>query len=94
MNKETIVNKLMANQYSEKQATRVAEDLLLIDDKLYSLLEKWIATTKETDITVEGFSLIELKNKYQMTYPAALLTIDWLIKDPNIAVDAINQGIE
>lgn len=94
MNKETIVNKLMANHYSEKQAIRVAEDLLLIDDKLYSLLEKWIATTKETDITVEGFSLIELKNKYQMTYPAALLTIDWLIKDPNIAVDAINQGIE
>lgn len=94
MNKETIVNTLIANQYSEKQANQVAEELLLIDDKLTSLLEEWVSNTNEPDIIVEGFSLIELKDKYKMTYPAALLTIDWLIKEPNIAVDAINRGIK
>jgi len=29
-----------------------------------------------------------------MTYPAALLTIDWLIKEPERAMRSINRGIK
>ena len=29
-----------------------------------------------------------------MTYPAALLTIDWLIKEPENAIRSINRGIK
>jgi hypothetical protein len=29
--------------------------------------------------------------KQRMTYPAALLTIDWLIKEPNKAKEALKE---
>ena len=46
------------------------------------------------DDTVEGFKLSELNQKFDMTYPAALLTIDWLIKEPERAMRSINRGIK
>ena len=43
---------------------------------------------------VEGFSILEFMSLYNMAYPAALLTIDWLIKDPQTATTAIKKGIK
>jgi hypothetical protein len=58
------------------------------------LLEKWVNQEDEQDITVDGFSLLSLKKQYKMSYPAALLSIDWLIKEPQIASQAIKRGIK
>ena len=93
MNKELITRKLIAHQYPEKQASLVASELMAVDSSLVPYLEDWIETDSETDYSVSGFSLMKLKDKYQMTYPAALLTIDWLIKEPEVAANAINRGI-
>lgn len=93
MNKELITRKLIARQYPEKQASLVASELMAIDCSLVPLLEDWIETDTESNYSVPGFSLMNLKDKYRMTYPAALLTIDWLIKEPEVAAKAINRGI-
>ena len=53
-----------------------------------------IEKDEETDYSFQGFTLMGLKNMFEMTYPAALLTIDWLIKDPIEAVNAITSGIK
>lgn len=94
MNKEVIIKALVRNQYSEVQASGVADELMHIDLKLVPLLEKWVNQEGEQDITVDGFSLLSLKNQYKMSYPAALLSIDWLIKEPQIASQAIKRGIK
>ena len=47
---------------------------------------------EESDYAAEGFTLLELKQKFEMTYPAALLTIDWLLKEPDMAKKAIATG--
>ncbi len=94
MNKNLIVKKLTEHQYNQVQADGVASELMLIDTQLVPLLEKWIHNNIETDFSVEGFSLIELMSLYNMSYPAALLTIDWLIKEPETASFAIKKGIK
>lgn len=94
MNKEIIVKKLLDSKYPEKQAESVAEELALLDNSLLDLLHKWVSDSIETDIIAENISLLDLKHKYQMTYPAALLTIDWLIKEPKVAIEAITRGIK
>ena len=53
-----------------------------------------IISEEESDYHVVGFSLLELKRKFDMTYPAALLTMDWLIKDSENAIRSINRGIK
>lgn len=94
MDIKDIIQKLTECNYSEKQAPLVAKDLLLLDTKLVRLLEEWVENNTETDFKVEGYSILAFKEKLNMTYPAALLTIDWLIKEPSIAKEAINQGIK
>ena len=94
MNKDEIVQALQKHQYNQIQADGVANELSQIDSQLIPLLEKWIKDDTETDYAVEGFSLIELMSLYKMSYPAALLTIDWLIKEPETASLAIKKGIK
>ena len=91
---ENIKTILVERGYPEKQALSVASDLLKIDTSLRNALQHWLVTEKETDFQIAGFKLSELKHKFDMTYPAALLTMDWLIKEPEQAIRSINRGIK
>ena len=83
----------MERGYTEKQAASVASDLLDVDEQLKDGIQHWLATNEEEDYETVGFKLSELKQQFDMTYPAALLTIDWLIKEPDLAMKAIKRGI-
>ena len=91
--KEYIKKILIERDYPEKQADSVTSNLLDIDQTLQKGLLLWLENQEETDYQIEGFKLSELKRKFDMTYPAALLTIDWLIKEPETAIKGINRGI-
>lgn len=80
--------------YTPKQAERVAAELQQIDRCLVNGLQSWLLHGKETDYTIEGITLSVLKQKFEMTYPAALLTMDWIIKEPELAIKSINRGIK
>lgn len=77
----------------EKQAILVASNLQTLDPSLKDGLQSWLADQTEKDYFIEGFLLSELKRKFDMTYPAALLTMDWLIKEPELAKKSIQRGI-
>lgn len=91
---EEIKNILISRGYTEKQALAIAPELLQIDNSLQKGFRYWLVSEEETDYIVEGVKLSELKHKFDLTYPAALLTIDWLIKEPERAVKSINRGIK
>ena len=93
MNKERVINKLISDGYTENQARITVLELMDLSESLEPALKKWVENGTETEACAEGFSLMELKTKYQMTYPAALLSIDWLIKEPQTAINVIKQGI-
>lgn len=94
METKDIIRKLVENRYPEKQAPLVAEELMHLDARLTALLKAWVEDSRETDFEVEGYSVRGLMEKLRMTYPAALLTIDWLIKEPAVAKEAICNGIK
>jgi len=91
---EAIKDILAMRGYTTKQAVTVAAELEKIDWQLQKGLQIWLAEEKEIDYLIEGVKLSELKQKFGMTYPAALLTMDWLIKEPELAMKSINQGIK
>ena len=84
---------LIERGYPEKQAILVASNLQTLDPTLKDGLTSCLADQTETDYLIEGFQLSELKQKFDMTYPAALLTMDWLIKEPELAKKSIQRGI-
>lgn len=84
---------LINRGFTKKQASRLAEELSNIDERLKDALDKWLKDGTETEYMAEGFSIIGLKQQYEMTYPAALLSIDWVLKDPDNAVKCIKKGL-
>ena len=88
-----IKQKLMERGYNEKQAIVTAKELLTIDEMLKGAISLWMDKDEETDFTIEGVCLLNLKAKFKMTYPAVLLTMDWVIKEPEKAINSINRGI-
>lgn len=92
MNTKDILKALIEHGYSEKQAMHTAQELMELSESLKTLLARWMEQNEESDYAAEGFTLLELKQKFEMTYPAALLTIDWLLKEPDMAKKAIATG--
>ena len=58
-----------------------------------TIFDKWLEDADGTeDYEAHGFSLSGMMEKYKMTFPAALLTMDWIIKEPEIAIKAIKAS--
>lgn len=93
MTKEIIIKALLEHDYPEKQAQSVANELQNVSSPLMPLLQGWIDNGEEYDYSAEGISILGLKKKFNMTYPAALLSVDWVLKEPETAIKAISRGI-
>lgn len=78
----------------EKEAKAIEDDLLVISPRLRQAVDKWLTDeTIDDEIVIEGFRIKQLMNTYGMQFTGAILTMDWLIKDPDTARQAISQGI-
>lgn len=93
MTETQIYQGLLIKGYSEKQSLNLASQLSNLGDGLSQCLSEWLSFGKESDLEANGFSLVKLMANYKLKYPAALLTLDWVIKDPEVAIPTILKGI-
>lgn len=91
MDKKEIIKKLTDDGYDNRMAYMVASELILVDGALIPFLIKWM-NGEEENFEVEGYSIRDLMHSRNMTYPAALLTLDWLVKDPQKAIESLKRG--
>ncbi len=93
MTETQIYQGLLIKGYNEKQSSNLASQLSSLNDGLSQCLSKWLSSGEESDFEANGFSLVKLMANYKLKYPAALLSLDWVIKDPEVAVPTILKGI-
>lgn len=91
MDKDTLVKHLVQKGYDEKSANLVAKDLLGLDSPLNDYLRQWIEGGIITDYTIDNYSIVGFMQDRAMTYPAALLTMDWIIKEPEKALKSLKS---
>lgn len=91
---DNIYQILVERGYEECQAKMVERNLQSLDLSLKRNLEEWLISEKELDYNAHGMSLLDIMNRFSMKYPAALLTMDWVIKDPQTAMEAIKKGVK
>lgn len=86
---------LKRNGCTEQQAEWIVEDLKKISPQLKGAVEKWLKDeTVDPSLEVEGFTLGEFMSpKYNMKFTGAILTLDWLIKEPDEAKKALKYGV-
>ena len=86
---------LMQRGYTQRHASLVAEEMVNIAPQLQQYLEAWLMDKSYNEnYEVGEYSLKRLQEERRMNYPAALLTMDWLIKEPEAALRSLNRGIK
>ena len=79
---------------SEQDAVQIVSMLENMDKSLVPMLENWVANSNCSNTEeYAGYSMDSLQRDYGMNFVAALLTIDWIIKDPKQAIPALEGGI-
>lgn len=91
---DNIEKALIEHGYPEKIAANTAVNLCKIASTLRPALESWAKSGEEKECEAEGYSTSSLMERFKgMKYPAALLTIDWLLREPQKAKAIIEKGI-
>jgi len=94
MEKNEIAELLVSRGYSENNAKLVAQEVLTLHPSLQPLWEHWVSDPSACDdFEAEGYSIRYFMEKQRMTYPAALLTIDWFLKEPEEAKKAVRTAL-
>ena len=92
MEKNEIAKLLVQRGYTENGANLVAQEILALHPSLVPLWEQWVGDPDACeDFEAEGYSIRFFMEKQRMAYPAALLTMDWLLKDPEEAKKAVKR---
>ena len=91
---KTIKDTLIERGYPERQAQITSANLSKLTGMFKNALDIWMENGKETPMTIRDFSISDLMSRFKgMTYPAALLTLEWLERDYSNAKLAIEKGI-
>lgn len=93
MTTNEITEILMCRGYSKSSASLVASEIQKINASLIPLWEAWLEDENNCqDYKSEGYSISYFMKSRHMKFPAALLTIDWLLKEPKNALTALKKG--
>ena len=78
----------------EKTAERLESKLKGISKELKPILDMWLKSgIEESDYQINGYSINSLVKNNGVQFTGALLTLDWLIREPKKAAMAIKKGI-
>lgn len=80
--------------YEPKVAELTADDLLAAQPPIQQAFEAWQSTGALPELEIEGYTAQRLIEEYHFHAVAALLTLDWLITDPQEALTALKYGFD
>lgn len=91
--REQLKNKLISElAYSSSSASKTTEDLcnLKYADLKEALLD-WLLTDTQRVIQDGSISTVLLMERYHMTFPAALIFLEWYRESPKIAISVLKM---
>ena len=77
-----------------QEASQVVTELKALSPELIPHLKAWIKNEAYIfENEYEGYSMKSLMKDYGMAFTGAILTLDWLIREPERAKEALSYGI-
>jgi hypothetical protein len=89
--KQKNIKKILINElnYTKYEAEVTSADLIKLDQSLQPALLLWLKDRTVSDLKMYDFSVLKLMEEKKFTFPASLIALDWLIKDPETARKAL-----
>jgi len=94
METKVLVNYLESHGIDSVYSHEMAQKIEKANKKIYNAVIDYIEKGIEPTISVEGYSCKQLMQQFNMSVIAALLTLDWLLREPELAKQAILDGIK
>lgn len=89
--KDMIIKRLNCD---DKTAEKLELKLKNISEELKPILNAWLESgTEDSSLEFNGYSINSLLKKDGVKFTGALLTLDWLIREPEKATAVIEKGI-
>ncbi len=88
----TIRERLLAEGCPENVVNNIAARLEHVSPALKNLVDRWAEEGQENSYEAEGYSIESIMKRLGVKYPSAVLTMDWLLRDPEQAKKAIAYG--
>lgn len=73
---------------------RILEKIEGMDPEVRNVLERILNNEEYEGIEIEGYTIEKLSDEYGMNEIAALLTLDWLKKEPENAKASLERGYD
>lgn len=80
--------------YSPNYAPIVAQKLLNCAAPIKTAFEQWWQTGELPALEIEGYTFKELICDYKQKSVAAFLTLDWLVREPELAKSSLRRGYD
>ena len=78
--------------YTQAGAQLVLHDLEESDPRIQSAFHEWLRSGALPAIVAEGYDVPRLMREHSMNIIAALLTLDWLLREPQRAISSLRKG--
>jgi len=93
---ETIVMRLVSEfDYPQKRAEEAVQKLQRSAPVIQEAFEKWwMGDGLDEQLLVEGYTLQQLVEEYDFNPMNAFLTLDWLLREPARAREALSRGYD
>lgn len=93
MNRDNIIMILCAQDYPDYMLAQTADKVERMDKEIMAAFEEWVDCNVIPSIEIEGWNYNKLVETFKMRPVAAFLALDWLMRDPEKAIKALNKGI-
>lgn len=94
MDKERIKKILAEEQYPEFMLEKTTDKIEAFSSVVQKAFEEWCNNKQQPNIAVEGFAFTDLVTQWGMKPIGAFITLDWLLREPENAKNALRKGIK
>ena len=94
MDRARIKEILVEEKYPEFMIEKTADKIESFSPVVAKAFHVWCESKEHSNIVVEGFSFKDLISKWGMNPIGAFITLDWLMREPEKAKEALNKGVK
>lgn len=94
MERNKIMCLLEAQGYPTFMMEKTADKVENFSPQLKEAFENWVEYGEEPTLEMEGYSYHILIEKFKMNPIGAFVTLDWIHREPELAVKSLKRGIK
>ena len=94
MERNRIIEILKEQGYPTFMLEKTADKVENLSQPLKESFSLWVESGIEPSLSIKGYSYSILIEKFKMKQVGAFITLDWIMREPEKAIENLNRGIK